>query len=187
MSLEREERHLPRLIAACYVANFLLGAIGLLYPANSFGQLFSWQWGSLLFMAGSSLFAAKLATDRWHISSAGFILLTIGEGIFYTLQHSPLGRDAQAEYASGILVFVPAMAFLCYYSIFPAWVRVYSLVATQPFLIVMVKIDLKVFDVQRDFPFNSLGFAMVQVASLLWSYCLVRFGAAAKRSTIPEI
>src|SRR6188768_4050162 len=75
MSLEREERHLPRLIAACYVANFLLGGTGLLYPTNSFGQLFSWQWGSLLFMAGSSLFAAKLATDRWHISSAGFILL----------------------------------------------------------------------------------------------------------------
>ncbi|MEP7128692.1 MAG: hypothetical protein ABI729_07485, partial [Chitinophagales bacterium] len=78
MSLAREEKHLPIIIAICFIGNFILGGIGQAFPVSSFGQIFAWQWGSLLFMAGCSLYAAKLHTEKWHISSAGFIMLTIG-------------------------------------------------------------------------------------------------------------
>ncbi len=174
MSLEREEKHLPLLIAICFVTNFLLGGIGEAFPANSFGQLFAWQWGSLLFMAGCSLYAAKLATDRWHISSAGFILLTIGQGIFYTIQNSELNSEAQTLYASGILVFLPGMVFICYCSRFPVWLRVFGLLATLPFLMIMVKIDMKSYDNHRDNWYNIVGFLMMEIAGVCWSYYAFR-------------
>lgn len=174
MSLEREQKHLPILIAICFAGNFVLGGLGQLFPLNSFGQLFSWQWGSLLFMAGASLYAAKLATDKWHISSAGFILLTIGQGLFYTIQNNSFTKETESIYASGIMVFVPAMIFLCYYSGFPVWLRIFDLLAMLPFLVVMIKIDMKKFDMQKDEWLNIPGFVMLQLAGIFWSYFALR-------------
>ncbi len=108
MSIAREEKHLPILIAVCFVINFILGAIGQAMPEGSFAQIFSWQWGSLMFMAGCCLYGAKLHTDRWHISSAGFILISIGQGIFYTLQNNSSGEDAIPVFAAGMMVFIMA-------------------------------------------------------------------------------
>src|SRR4029077_8225514 len=141
MSLEREERHLPVLIAICFVTNFILGGVGQVFPENSFWQLFSWQWGSLLYMAGTSLYAAKLHTDKWHIASAGFILLSIGQGIIYTMQYGEFSKESQSLFAAGIMAFFPGMLFLCYYSGFPVWLRILGLMATLPFLVIMIKID----------------------------------------------
>lgn len=124
MSLEQEEKHLPILIAACFIANFILGGIGQAFPMESFGRVFSWQWSALVFMAGTSLYAAKLHTDKWHISSAGFILLSIGQGIIYTMQNSEYSKESESLFAAGIMVFFPGMLFLCYYSGFPVWLRI---------------------------------------------------------------
>src|SRR5215471_21112784 len=123
MSLAREEKHLPILIAICFGANFILGGIGQSMPLNSFAQQFAWQWGGLLYMAGASLFAAKLHTERWHISSAGFILVSIGQGIFYTMLNGAQGNQDLKTYAAGIMTYIPGMFFICYYSGFPIWLR----------------------------------------------------------------
>ena len=174
MSLEHEETHLAPLIAICFVGNFLLGPLGEAFPTNSFGQLFSWQLASLLFMAGCSLFAAKLATDRWQISSAGFILLSIGQGIFYTIQNSTLSSESTAVYAAGILVFLPGMIFLCYYSRFPIWLRVFGVAATLPFLNIMIKIDMGKYNTHKDHLFEVVGFFMMELSGVFWSYYAFR-------------
>lgn len=174
MSLEREEKHLPILIASCFVANFLFGGIGQMFPMNSFGQAFSWQWSSLSFMAGTSLYAAKLHTDKWHISSAGFILLSIGQGIIYTMQNGGFSEEAQSLFAAGIMVFFPGMLFLCYYSGFPNWLRILGLAATVPFLIIMIRIDNKSFDPAKDLWLSVTGFVMLQVTGILWGYFALR-------------
>ena len=174
MSLEREERHLPVLIAICFVGNFILGGVGQAFPDNSFWQLFSWQWGSLLFMAGTSLYAAKLHTEKWHISSAGFILLSIGQGIFFTIQNNIASNEAQSLYATGIMVFLPGMLFLCYYSGFPTWARIFGVLAILPFLIVMIKIDMKEYDLKKDMAYSVISFVMIQIISLFWTYYAFR-------------
>jgi hypothetical protein len=174
MSLEREQKHLPILISVCFVGNFLLGGLGELFAPNSFGQVFSWQWGSLLFMAGGSLFAAKLATEKWHISSAGFILLCIGQGIFYTMQNKLPADASTSDFATGIMVFLPGMLFLTYYSGFPVWLRIYNVIAVLPFLFVMIKIDMMNYVEAKDMPYNIAGFAMTQVAGIFWSYFAIR-------------
>jgi hypothetical protein len=66
------------------------------------------------------------------------------------------------------------MLFLCYYSGFPVWLRVYNLVAMLPFVIVLVKIDMKSMDLTRDMKYNMAGFFMTQVAGVLWSYYSLR-------------
>jgi hypothetical protein len=174
MSLKREEKHLPILIAICFAGNFILGGVGQAFPMSSFGQLFSWQWSSLLFMAGGSLYAAKLHTDKWHISSAGFILLSIGQGIIYTLQNGVFSKESESLYAAGIMVFFPGMVFLCYYSGFPAWLRIFGLVSTLPFLLIMIKIDMHNYDIHKDEVLDAAGFVMIQLTGILWSYFAFR-------------
>jgi len=174
MSLAREEKHLPVLIAICLAGNFVLGGIGQEFSSDSFGQIFSWQVGSLFYMAGCSLYAAKLHTDKWHISSAGFILLSIGQGIFYTIQNSVSDEQAYPLFAAGIMVFLPGMAFICYYSGFPVWLRIMGLVAIIPFIIVMVLIDLKKYDWDKNEWITAIGFALIQLTSLFWSYFALR-------------
>ena len=174
MSLAREEKHLPILIVICFIGNFILGGIGQALPMRSFGQLFAWQWSSLLFMAGCCLFGAKLHTDKWHVSSAGFILISIGEGIFYTLQNSSVSPEQTEVFAAGMMVFIPGMAFICYYSGFPVWLRILGLIATIPFIIVMAKIDYGNYDEARDMWFNAAGFFLIQLTSVFWSYFVLR-------------
>jgi hypothetical protein len=174
MSLEREERHLPILIAVCFVGDFVLGGIGQSFPDNSFWQLFSWQWGSLLFMAGTSLYAAKLHTEKWHISSAGFILLSIGQGIFYTINGVKYSSESVSLYATGIMVFLPGMLFLCYYSGFPLWLRILGVLSILPFLVVMIKIDMKNFNEQTDIVYSIISFILTQITGVCWSYFAIR-------------
>lgn len=174
MSVQREEKHLPILIASCFVANFILGGIGQLFPFDSFGRAFSWQWSSLVFMTGTSLYAAKLHTEKWHISSAGFILLSIGQGIIYTMQNSDATNESQSLFAAGIMVFFPGMLLLSYYSGFPVWLRILGLMATLPFLVIMIKIDGQNYDVQKDQWFAAAGYIMLQLTGILWSYFALR-------------
>jgi hypothetical protein len=174
MSIKREEKHLPILIAICFVGNFIFGAIGQTFSNGSFWQLFSWQWSSLLFMAGTSLYAAKLHTDKWHISSAGFILVSIGQGIIFTMQDPANSREGQELFASAIMVFLPGMLFLCYYSGFPIWLRILGLIAMIPFLISMIKIDMQDFDPKNDNWLSMTGFIMIQVIGICWSYFALR-------------
>jgi hypothetical protein len=174
MSLQREEKHLPLLIASCFVANFILGGIGQAFPMYSFGQIFSWQLSSLVFMTGTSLYAAKLHTDKWHISSAGFILLSIGQGIIYTMQNTEMSKESESLFAAGIMVFFPGMLLLCYYSGFPVWLRIFGLIATLPFLVIMIKIDGQNYDLQKDQWLAIAGFVMLQFTGILWSYFALR-------------
>ncbi|MFI5134656.1 MAG: hypothetical protein ACHQD9_02265 [Chitinophagales bacterium] len=174
MSLAREEKHLPILIAVCLAGNFVLGGLGQSFTSGSFGQILSWQVGSLFYMAGCCLYAAKLHTDKWHISSAGFILLSIGQGIFYTMQNAATNSEAYPLFAAGIMVFIPGMAFICYYSGFPVWLRIMGLVSTIPFVITMVKIDLNEYDLKKDALFTAIGFFLIQFTSLFWSYFVLR-------------
>ena len=125
-------------------------------------------------MTGTSLYAAKLHTDKWHISSAGFILLSIGQGIIYTMQNSALSKETQSLFAAGIMVFFPGMLLLCYYSGFPLWLRIFGLVATLPFLVIMIKIDSLNFDMLKDQWLSAVGFIMLQLTGILWSYFALR-------------
>ncbi|MBK9733007.1 MAG: hypothetical protein IPO83_17275 [Chitinophagaceae bacterium] len=174
MSLAREEKHLPIIIAMCFIGNFILGGIGQSFSASSFGRILAWQWGSLLFMAGCSLYAAKLHTEKWHISSAGFIMLTIGQGIFYTLQNANSDEKDVALFAAGIMAFLPGMAFICYYSGFPVWLRIFSLIATIPFTIQMIIIDSGKYVAEKDMWLSTIGFIMIQLTGIFWSYYVIR-------------
>jgi len=174
MSLKKEEKHLPILISICFIGNFIFGGVGQAFPMGSFGQLFSWQWSSLLFMAGTSLYAAKLHTEKWHISSAGFILLSIGQGILFMIPDPGLTRESQMMFASAVMVFLPGMIFICYYSGFPAWLRLLGLLAMTPFLVTMIKIDMESYNAHEDQMLEASGFVLIQIVCLCWCYFLFR-------------
>ena len=80
--------------------------------------------------------------------------------------------------------FHSGMLFLSYYSGFPVWLRVYNLVAMLPFVIVLVKIDMKSMDLTRDMKYNMAGFLWLRLPE----FCgvIMRSGSYQKRNDMQE-
>jgi acyl-CoA synthetase (AMP-forming)/AMP-acid ligase II len=106
--------------------------------------------------------------------SAGFILLSIGQGIIYTMHNTEMSKESESLFAAGIMVFFPGMLLLCYYSGFPVWLRIFGLMATLPFLVIMIKIDGQHYDLQKDQWLSITGFVMLQLTGILWGYFVLR-------------
>lgn len=129
-----------------------------------------WQVGGLFFIAGTSLYAAKLHTEKWHISSAGFILLSIGQGISFA-EPDPTNIESLA---SAFMVFLPGMFFIAYYSGFPKWLRLLGLLAVVPVLVAIVKIDSSNFNPSSDYIYVVISYILIQLVSFGWVYYIFR-------------
>ncbi|MEZ5013924.1 MAG: hypothetical protein R2794_06500 [Chitinophagales bacterium] len=174
MSLKTEEKHFPVLITICFAMQFILGAVGQAFTQGSFLQALTWQVSGLFFISGTSLYAAKLHTDKWHIASAGFILLSIGQGIMFVTPDPGVTEEAQGLAASAFMAFLPGMLFICYYSGFPKWLRIWGVLSMIPFLIAMIKIDSKTYVAETDEWLIAAGFVSMNLVSLGWSYFVLR-------------
>lgn len=174
MSLKTEREHLPKLILICFIGNMFLASLSMLFPMLSYSARFCWQLGSLAYLAGCCLFSAKLATDKWHISSAGFIMLSIGQGIFYLVQTAELNAETLKTVIAGIIVFIPGYIFICYYSGFPYWLRILGLLSNVPFLIITILYFLSKYEFPRDIYLNAIGFSLQQITGICWGYYAIR-------------
>lgn len=96
--------------------------------------------------------------------------VSIGQGLFFSVQNTTISTESLSMYASGILVFLPGMIFISYYTGFPTWLRLLGIIAILPFLISMIKIDMKQYDYRHDFGYDIAGFLMLQITGLFWGY-----------------
>ena len=88
--------------------------------------------------------------------------------------NGPGSEEAQSLFAAGIMAFLPGMAFLCYYSGFPVWLRILGLASTIPFLVIMIKIDNEVYDPVKDEWLSIIGYITLQATGILWGYFALR-------------
>ncbi len=175
MSTEKELKHIPSLIAVCFVANFILGITGGQFPMFSKEQALAWALANLLYMSGSILFSIKLADEKHFISAAGFILLGIGQGIFYVVQSqlTHVSSDYN-EYMMGMLAMLPGLIFICWYEGFPVWLRVFGLLSYIPFGIAFLMIWHEEYNFRVDWNIDGMGYFLTNITALFWSYYAFR-------------
>src|SRR6185295_2227189 len=103
-------------------------------------------------------------SENKHISAAGFILLSIGMGTFFSLQTS-LGDETIPIYASGVLVLIPGFIFICYYNGFPKWVQIAGLVAAIPRFVLLILVYARR-PVERNGLLDGLGYGTMNILGL---------------------
>jgi hypothetical protein len=139
MSFEKNQKHLGWWCSVPLVIGFVLEIAGILFPAHSKIQNIFFQIVLILETTGYACLAVKTAMEHWHIPAAGFTILAIATGIFF----SQIKLDATINYeegVSGVLFIIPAMALVCYYAVFPWWLRIMGLVSTLPFIYLLYEI-----------------------------------------------
>jgi hypothetical protein len=175
MNAEKEIKHFPTIISICFVANFLLGLTGSALTDLSKEQGFLWAIANLFFMSGCILYSIKLADEKHFISSAGFVLLGIGEGIFYIIQSKLSHNESDYnEYMMGILALLPGLIFICWNNGFPIWLRILGLMAFIPFGIAFYKMWNETYSFKTDLKIDGLGYLLTNITGIFWSYYAIK-------------
>jgi hypothetical protein len=174
MSHHTNLRILTKLIIGGFFLEWLFGLIGALMPKNSFEQILSWELGAMSLIAASTLMSVKLARQNWDIPAAGYITLSIAQGVFYSVLSSEGNVHGQMDnfaFASGVILLLPSMLLIFYYKVYPIWLRILGVLVCLPFLIDMAFVyrgqDIKTFTI-----LNGISFGLLQFTALFWSISL---------------
>ena len=177
MSLEHERKHFPWLILISFILNFVASMASVFFPQYSYEQGFCWQLGSLFYIAGCCLVSVKLGSEKWHIASAGFIMLSIGQGILFLLQTSVadltengITNEVFREASAATLVLVPGYLFVCYYSGYPRWLRIMGVLSLVPFIAINVMLARDTYQFEEDMWIDGVGFGLQQITGIGWGY-----------------
>jgi hypothetical protein len=185
---KNELKHMPSLIAVCFAANFILGISGGGFEMFSKQQALSWAIANLFYMSGCILFSIKLADEKHFISAAGFILLGIGQGIFYVVQSKLTHASSDYnEYMMGMLALLPGFIFICWYEGFPIWLRVFGILSYIPFGIASLMIWKETYDFKKDWGVDGTGYFLTNITAVIWSYYALRPGKNKHADTNPSI
>ncbi len=181
MSLKHERKHFPILILACFILSVVSASCSSFFPQFSYGQGFCWQLGSLFYIAGCCLVSVKLASEKWHISSAGFVMLGIGQGILFLLQTSVVDAsnnempvEVFRQLSGATLILIPGYLFVCYYSGYPHWLRILGVLSTIPFVAINIMYANNAYQFERDMWINGIGFGLQQITGIGWGYYSLR-------------
>ena len=156
-----------------FFTTFVLGNVGASFANGGKLQVLSWQIAGALFIAGCTVSAAKMVREDWDLPAAGFTMLAIAYGIYYSAIVTPT-ESQMPVIASGVYMLIPAMALISVYRGFPFWVRIFGLLACIPFTSIMVlhNLDMKV-NVMGGVLFNS-SFVLIDFTGLLWGIFFYR-------------
>jgi purine-cytosine permease-like protein len=163
-----EERHFGILIFATFIGSLVMGIAGGVLNATTgvFAASNVWQIANMFYVVGCAMFSLKATGEGRNVSAAGFILLSIGMGTFFSLQ-TTITHDTEAAYVSGGLILIPGLWLSAYYNKFPVWLRVLSVVVSIP-RIIMIANYYRHIPLQRNGTLDSLGYVLPTVTSVLW-------------------
>lgn len=132
-------RYAPYFSAAGYVFYLLAGLTGgFLFEKDTFGQAVSWQIGSGAAIWANVLAGIWLARRGEDLAAAGFTMLAIVYGVYFTaivVEHVDMRAGAAA-----VLLMVPAQILITFCRLLPVWVKIAGVLVCVLFVIFYVTI-----------------------------------------------
>ena len=120
-----ENKSLVIIILISYGFNLLLGWIGFFLPHFSREQLVFYQVGNAFAISASVMAARYTGIRGQHVAASAYILLGITHGIsLAALSKEGINIDRESTMA---MPMVPALIFMFWCSLYPFWLRVFSL------------------------------------------------------------
>ena len=130
------------------------------------------QIGMASAMVGFTCMAILAHNDGWYVPSAGFIVMAIAQGVFFS---SMSIKTIQTNYevgVSGILFMLPAIIMVSYYSHFPLWLRLAGLLSLLPFIYVLVSFYNGTY--KTNMMLETFGYAFFQFITTAWAWFMYR-------------
>src|SRR5260221_14499116 len=116
MSRIKSQSHLVHWITGSIVVSFIGGAVAsfALAPYSPLQNFLFMVFTAVLMtgFAGISVYAGK---HSWDIPSAGFVLLTISQGLFVSTVGLKQGEINYSAGVAGIIFMIPALIMICYF------------------------------------------------------------------------
>ncbi len=150
---QRENRkHVALIILLGYIGNLVFAFLGYaLFPPTyenglphyAPGLLYMGEISAALVILATSLMAIKLADEKQVLPSAGFTMMAISQGVFFVTIFEAFGADITHEQlekayniqVGGMVLYMPALFLISFYTYFPRWLRIASIVACIPYFI----------------------------------------------------
>lgn len=158
----------------------IIAAIGLLIGII-FGQLgmFLHDWSILLYeissvglIVATTLLSLKFLREEKDMTTAGFIVLTLGEAVMSG--GNALGEiGGMAAFGAGLAMYVPSFWLLGFGTGIPKWTRFTIVAASVPFLIAATQIFIGK-EVTPASPFVGAGYAFLTISTIGWVIFLFR-------------
>lgn len=119
---------------------------------------------------GAIVLALEHATLGHTLPAAGFVILALGESRLLNPTHAP---GAEASFAAGVLLYVPALLLIAFSPWAPRWTRAVGALAAVPFAVHAVAY-LGGAAVETDGPLPSVGYALLTVTIVGWIITVLR-------------
>lgn len=165
-----EIKSLVLIILIGYIANILLGWIGLLFgwfgilfAHGSSEQLMFFQIGTATAISASVMAARYTGLRGQQVAASAYILLGITHGISLAAL-GKAGINVERE-ATMVMPMIPALLFMFWCNLFPMWVRVLGIIPSVLFTLVYVYVH------QGDYDLGWTlysGYATLQIIELIW-------------------
>jgi hypothetical protein len=175
MSEIRQQRHIVYINIVLFFVNALLGFVGAFLPQFGIAQNTAWKLGEACFIAACTITGFKMAREHWDIPAAGFAMLAIAYGVFFAGQNFINASNGITMVADGVLLYLPAMFLITYYTRFPFWVRILGLIACIPFAIILILTFVTDLNAKRDMALFGTSFALIQITGLVWGIYFLKF------------
>ena len=159
---------LPLFIIAGYILYSLGGILGGFCIQGSSMQMIFWQVGNMGAICSSVMAGSLLARDDWHLPSAGFIILGIAHGIFFSSMH--VDTIDVRIFAMGSVILAPAIFFINFYPLVPIWVKIVGWITSGLFLILYYRVLTGVMYF-NDWS-QTLGYTLEEITLIIWSIYL---------------
>ena len=158
------------------LGNIFIGLIdALIWPLfadNALAQGVLGQVGAASAMVAYTCMAIMAHNDGWYVPSAGFIVLAISQGVFFTSFNI---HSTEMDYeigVSGIIFMLPAIVMVSYYSHFPLWLRVAGLLSLLPFVYVLILFYSG--NYRKNMLLELVSYAFFQMITVAWSWLMYR-------------
>lgn len=145
---EQKEKHLHWLIAGSFFASVIAAMIGWCFPPDFSVEpprideigLMMGHLQTALVILGCTALGIKLTEERKTILSIGFTMMAITQGVIFVLfvvSPEPAKENLDEVYklfSASLFLLIPSMMLIAFYSEFPRWINIFSIVAVIPWI-----------------------------------------------------
>lgn len=164
MQEDTHNRHLNKIIAIFFILAFIAGFVS--FPIDNMPHLqeICWAVAALFNVLGSAVMASKLTRERQDIAAAGYNILAIGNVMIYGFIVA--GDTGTGNYSGSIVLYVPGLALISFYTVFPLLLRALSMLAAIGFAVLSVLLlhmsqDMPIVKIISAVSYISFNFAML--------------------------
>lgn len=146
---EKTARHLKLLIAFSFFASVVSSLIGLCFPPDlttdppkiSETGLLMGHLQTAMLILGCTAQGIKLTEEKKMISSIGFTMMAIAQGVVFVLYVvSPQPTKENLDeiyklYTASLFLLIPSMLLIVFYGGYPKWLNILGIAALVPWIL----------------------------------------------------